>query len=94
MRKITAIKFLDSFKLLCIFNTGEKRLLDVSKALDMQHGLAKKLTDPKVFSQARVGSCGEIVWEGIGEIKDYNGSVIPCEYDISPEFAYHHSEEI
>jgi hypothetical protein len=27
-------------------------------------------------------------------MKDYDGKVIACEYDISPEFAYFHSIKI
>ena len=28
-----------------------------------------------------------------GEIKDYDGTILSCEYDISPEFVYQNSHD-
>ena len=89
MDKITDISFLELFKILCTFNNGEQRILDLTLILNDKY--SKKICNEGIFKQAKVGSLGEIYWEGIAEIKDLNGNVIPCEYDISPEFAHMNS---
>ena len=86
MNKITDISFLELFKILCTFSNGEQRILDLNSTLKDKY--SKKIFNEDVFSQAKIGSLGEIYWEGIAEIKDLNGKIIPCEYDISPEFAH------
>lgn len=94
MFKITNISILDSFQIQCSFNTGETKLLDLSKSLDTTNKFVKKLMDNNTYKTAKIGSFGEIYWENVGEMKDYNGTIISCEYDISPEFAYFHSTKI
>lgn len=66
-------------------------VLDIGLALDQTNKLVKKLVDPDVFRKARIGLFGEIYWDKVGEIKELDGSISTCEFDISPEFAYHHS---
>lgn len=90
MLKIEVIQFLDSHKILCFFNTGEKRVLDICLALNQTNKLVK-IVHPDVFRMAKIGLFGEIYWDQIGEIKELDGSISSCVYDISPEFAYHHS---
>lgn len=93
MLKVERIQFLDAQKILCFFNTGEKKVLDIHLALDQTNKLAKKLVDLEVFRKARIGLFGEIYWDKVGEIKELDGSISECEFDISAEFAYHHSVE-
>ena len=50
--------------------------------------------DNNTYKAAKIGSFGEIYWENVGEMKDYDGTIIACAYDISPEFAYYHSIKI
>jgi len=56
--------------------------------------LLKKLIDNDTYKTAKIGSFGEIYWENVGEMKNYDGTIIACEYDISPEFAYYNSTKI
>ena len=94
MYKVTNISILDEFQIQCTFNTGETKLLDVSKSLDIKNKFVQKLMDNNTYKAAKIGSFGEIYWENVGEIKDYDGTIITCAYDISPEFAYYHSTKI
>ena len=94
MNKIINISLQEPFKILCYFNNGEQRILDLKQALNPKQKYTKKVFDQKVFNQAKIGSFGEIFWEGIAEMKDLNGNVIPCEYDICPDFAYLNSKPI
>ncbi len=94
MNRVVNISFQEPFKILCVFNNGEQRILDIEQVLDTEQEYAKKVFDQKVFNKAKVGAFGEIFWEGIAEMKDLNGSVIPCQYDICPDFAYLKSKPI
>jgi hypothetical protein len=94
MYKVTNIFILDAFQIQCTFNTGETKLLDVSKSLDANNKFVQKLMNNNTYKDAKIGSFGEIYWENIGEMKDYDGTVIACDYDISPEFAYYYSTKI
>lgn len=87
MHKIKKISFISPDKLICIFSNEEERILDLGLSLDDQFA-RKILNDEHIFRQARVGELGQIYWENVGEIIDCNGKVLPCQYDISPEFAY------
>lgn len=88
MRKIVKIATKKPYRLICHFNNGEVRILNVETILDKKQKYAAKIFDEDVFGQVKVGAFGEILWENIAEIKDYNGDMIICDYDISPELAY------
>jgi hypothetical protein len=94
MYKVTNIYILDAFRIQCTFNTGETKLLDLTLSLDPTNQFVKKLIDNDTYKTAKIGSFGEIYWENVGEMKNYDGTIIACEYDISPEFAYYHSTKI
>ena len=94
MYKIIDIAFLDKFQLVCHFNNGEKRILDLTTSLDFSDKFAKKVIEKDTFKKAKIGMFGELLWEEVGKIKDFDGSIISCAYDISPEFAYFHSSKI
>jgi hypothetical protein len=92
MLKINDIKLIDNHKILCFFNTGEKRIFNVTSIINEENKFSIKLNQPHIFKKAKVGLFGEIYWDGIAEMKDYEGKTIPCEYDISPEFVYQNSD--
>jgi hypothetical protein len=91
MIKISRIEILDSFKILCYFNSNERRILDLKNVLDPNNRFVNKILNPIDFGQAKVGEFGEIKWDNMGEIKELDGSLTLCEYDISPELAYYKS---
>jgi Protein of unknown function (DUF2442) len=90
MLKITGIKIQDDFRILCIFNNGVSKTIDVLPLLqDHKHlpGI-EKLKDENAFAKARVGLFGEIIWDNIIEMKNGDEKEI-WDYDISPEFAFY-----
>lgn len=91
-KKVIHISFNGPFKLLCHFNSGEKRVLDLEKTLDKSQKYSSKIFEDDTFYQAEVGPMGQIYWENIAEIRTLNGKIELCEYDISPEFAYENSQ--
>lgn len=88
MKRILEISYQEPFKIVCSFNNGEQRLLDLQYALNPKQKYTQKILNNKTFKKAKIGVFGEIYWEGIAEMKDLEGNTIPCEYDISPDFAY------
>ena len=89
MRNIIKISFPKKNQILCQFDNGENKILDLTTLLKDQYG--KRVLREDLYDKAKVGSMGEIVWEKLAEIKNLDGEPEPCDYDISPEFAYHHS---
>lgn len=93
MRKIVEISFDDLNKLICVFDNGEVKLLDLASTLKDRYG-KKILSNEAVFKSAQVGEWGEIYWPDLAEITDLNGEKETCNYDISPEYAYAHSKPL
>lgn len=93
MRKIVKIEFNENNQIICHFDNNELRVLNLSKAIKDKY-ITKIISDEKVFKSAKTGEFGEIYWSDAAEIKDLNGNLIPCEYDISPEFAYYNSQPL
>jgi len=91
MIKITEISIKEPFKIICTFNTSEIKILDLKKVLDGRNQYAKKILDTSIYAKVKIGEFGELTWENMAKMKDENGELISCAYDISPEFAYHHS---
>lgn len=91
MLKIEDIQFIDHQKILCFFNTGDKRVFNVVCVINDDNKFSQKLMQPLVFRNAKIGVFGQLYWDGIAEMKNYDGEFIPCEYDISPEFVFNNS---
>ena len=91
MNEIIKISFQKPFKILCSFNNGEQRILDLESLLDKSGKYSSKVFNDNVFKTAKIGSFGQIYWEGIAEMKDLDNKTIPCEYDICPDYAYMNS---
>ena len=91
MNRLNTIAFKEDFKIACFFSNGESRLLELKKVLDSNDKYAKKIFHNHIFEKAEIGEFGEIFWPGLAEMRDERGKLIPCAYDISPEFVYHNS---
>ena len=94
MKKVTRISIKEPYKLIFHFNNGESRLLDLEKVLDINQPFAKKVFQDNTYSMVEIDSFGGIFWDSIAEIRELDGSIKPCEFDISPEFAYYNSDPI
>ena len=53
--------------------------------------IAHKILMPDFFKTVKIGELGQIYWLDAAQMKDERGNSIKCEYDMSPEFVYHHS---
>ncbi|RRO17775.1 hypothetical protein [Flavobacteriaceae bacterium 14752] len=56
--------------------------------------ISKIIENEDIFKKVEIGNYGQILWHNVAYMKDLDGNKIPCEYDISPEFAYIHSKPI
>ena len=91
MKRIIQIEIQEPFKILCLFENGEQRMINLEKLLDKQNKYASKILNEHTFRQAKVGSFGEIYWDEIAEIRDLEGRSSPCPFDISAEYVYWNS---
>ena len=92
MIKAQEIVAIESFSIICRFNNGEIKRLEVDKVLPINDERVSKILHKEVFDSVKVGAFGQLFWENIAEIKDEMGNVIVCEYDLSPEFVYYNSK--
>jgi hypothetical protein len=92
MLRITEIKVVPNYHLICRFNSGELRQLAVLPLIESHKHLngVGELLNGDTFKKVQIGQFGEIVWEKIVKT-EYNGEVLFWDYDISPEFAYQNS---
>ncbi len=90
MVKLSKIEFSENNEILCFFENGEQRLFNVQNSIKDRY-IGAIISDDKILKSAQIGQFGEIYWSNMGEIKDLEGNVIRCEYDISPEFVYENS---
>ncbi len=92
MTRVLEIVDIRGYTLLCRFNNDELRRLDVKPLIENHLHLpgVAKLLENDVFASVKVGECGEIVWPNI--VDNSSDLRLPAwDYDISPEFAYEHS---
>jgi Protein of unknown function (DUF2442) len=87
-KEIVAI---NDFKITFKFNNEEVGIIDLEKVLPRKDRFSEKILNPEIFNQVKIGFLGQFYWENMAEMKDEKGKIISCEYDLSPEFIYHHS---
>ena len=96
--RIIKIEKIDGFKIQCMFNNGESRLLDFEKIFadwnvseqDIEH----KLMDLREFKKVKLRNY-TLSWPNIGiEIKNENGQTEKHPYEIGPEVLFQLSQPI
>ena len=90
MLKISHINLLEDYTILCTFNNGITKAIDILPLMEKHKHLTgiEKLKEKNVFSNARIGIFGEIVWDKIIRLSD-SGKDEMWDYDISPEFVFY-----
>jgi len=89
MIRITQITVITHYNLICTFNSGAIKKLDILPIIEHHKHLTgvESLLNEEIFKNAKIGQFGEILWEKI-ITTEHNGEVFCWDYDISPEFAY------
>ena len=95
MIRITEIIENTSYSLVCKFNNGVVKKLDILPIIENHKHLdgVQTLLNEAVFKTFRIGEFGEIVWDKIVK-NTQTGEERYWDYDISPEFAYENSVEV
>ena len=90
MLKISHINLLEDYTILCTFNNGITKAIDILPLMEKHKHLSgiEKLKEKNVFSKARIGMFGEIVWDKVIRIADSKENEM-WDYDISPEFVFY-----
>jgi hypothetical protein len=90
--KVKKIIELKPYYLIFEFENGEIKKLVVDQFLNGQDSFSvERILNPSHFIKAQIGSLGQLYWPEAAHMKDINGDMILCEYDMSPEFIYNNS---
>lgn len=98
MSRIIKIEKIDGFKIRCMFNNGESRLLDFKEIFDdwkvSEDDVEYKFYDSKEFKRVRLRN-NTLSWPNVGfEIKNENGQVEKHPYGIGPDTLFELSTKI
>ncbi len=96
--RIIKIEKIDGFKIHCMFNNGESRLLDFKKIFNDWNVSEKdaeyKLLDLKEFKKVELRNF-TLSWPNIGiEIKHNNGQIDKHPYEVGPDVLFQLSQQI
>lgn len=92
MLRVLSIDHIEPFSITCSLNNGIQRQVDV-KPLIQDHlhlpGVSVLLEIPE-FLKAEIGEMGEVRWRNVVR----NSAGDRWDYDISPEFIFHHGKTV
>ncbi len=96
--RIIKIEKTDGFKIQCMFNNGESRLLDFKKIFNdwnvSEDDIEYKLLDLKEFKKVELRNF-TLSWPNVGlEIKNENGQIEKHPYEIGPDILFELSQII
>jgi len=87
LHKVKKIIEIQNFAIICEFNTGAQKKIEVLPLL-LKHSHLKgiqQLNQKSIFDQVAIGEMGELFWKNV--ITSKSNEI--WNYDISPEFIYH-----
>ena len=84
--KVKKIIGIENFTIICEFNTGDKKRIEVLPLILNHSHLngIEQLNNKSIFNRVAIGECGELYWENI--ITSKSNEV--WNYDISREFIF------
>lgn len=97
VKRILKIHEIDGFKVFCLFNNGESRIIDFAKVFDKWKVKKRDLEYPLYNSEEEFGKVelvdGSLAWKNI-EIKGRNdaGEEVMYHYDLDPIVLYELSD--
>jgi DNA-binding XRE family transcriptional regulator len=96
--RIIKIEKINGFKIQCMFNNGESRLLDFKNIFDdwkvSKDDIEYKLLDLKEFKKVELRNF-TLSWPNIGfEIKNENGQIEKHPYEIGPDVLFELSQSV
>lgn len=96
MLKIVEIISVEPYNVICKFNTGEIKIIALENCISTSSNNVDKakLLNKEFFKQVQIGKFGELFWADSAFMKNEKNELIPCEFDLSPEFVYHNSRAV
>lgn len=90
MIRVKKIEKIENYSIWIRFSNDELRILNVRELNFNNHNntFIQKLFNPEKFPKVSIGNLGQICWSDIAEMKNIDGNVISCEFDMSPEYVY------
>jgi hypothetical protein len=95
MLRVVIILNKENHRLVCQFNNGEIRDLDILPIVSKHKHIngVENILKNDVFESVKIGEFGEILWLNIVKTNTNEGDIY-WDYDISPEFAYSESKRL
>ena len=96
MLRIEEIVEVVPYSVTCKFNTGEVKKIVLNTYISAGNHLVDKikLLNPDFFKEVQIGRFGELFWNNAAFMQNEKDELIPCEFDLSPEFVYHNSTAV
>lgn len=92
MERVVEITEIGKYYCVCRFNNGTIKKINIEPLIKSHaNKLTRNLFDFSIFSEVKIGDVGQLYWADTSTMKDEKGNIIPCEYDISPEFIFHNA---
>ena len=87
MIRVDKIVAIEPYYVICLLNNGVSKKIDIEQLIKEHSKLNGiiKLKDINYLKSVQIGNFGEIYWSDTIKIKNTLWN-----YDISPEFIYHH----
>jgi hypothetical protein len=91
MIKVAKIVEIAPYYIVCDFNNGVKKRLEILPLIESQKKFRgiELLKEKEIFESARIGIMGEVLWKDIITIKNELWN-----YDISPEFIFYNGTTV
>ncbi|MBK9255856.1 MAG: hypothetical protein IPM42_10240 [Saprospiraceae bacterium] len=92
--KILKIEKSKAFDVLCVFNTGERKIInfDIFFSQCKPNYILEKLRDPKIFNTIQCNG-RTVFWPNMIKIMDEKGNITDGEYELDPVVLYEHSSK-
>ncbi|RRB00147.1 DUF2442 domain-containing protein [Larkinella rosea] len=93
--RIKQILLIEPYKVICLWNTGEVREVDLQTAINESkpQSPVAKLVDKQLFKQVKTDG-RTLYWDDLLTMIDYDGSRKPAPLDFDPDVMYERSRLI
>ena len=84
MHHIHSIVNIKPYRVTVLFDNNEQREIDFTPLLNS----FPALKEPSVFAQASIDDYPTLVWNGLAQIRELDGTIVPCALDFCPDALY------
>ncbi len=95
--QIKNILNIEHYKITCLWNTGEVRVIDLEKKLnewgDHDKSVYRKLLNEQLFKTVKCDGT-TLYWEGLATVIETDGTKHPAPLDLDPQTLFEQSKKV